>query len=312
MKIRLPRYFPWIFFWLALVGPALGWLGRWFWFFDLFSHFRLQQVGFLLLSLPFLAGWKKQRLLVLTLVMLVLAGKPLLIYWPGPAASGASPAQGPVRVLYANVNVANPHHDTIVSVLMKDKPDVLVISEISAPLYDVLKPHLEEYPYREVVPRNDCFGLGVFSRLPVVSMDIRFLGEARLPSIRCVIGPESQGVVLWATHPVPPMGQREWTWRNEQVKTLVGEIMSDPRPAIVVGDLNMAPWCSWFGMFKAAGLKDSAEGMGLVPTWPFYFPDFMRIPLDHILVSTDIPVLQRDVLSLPGSDHRPVSVLLGL
>ncbi|MFA5260654.1 MAG: endonuclease/exonuclease/phosphatase family protein [Candidatus Omnitrophota bacterium] len=311
---RIPsKYFPWIFFWLALSGPVLGWLGRWSWFFDLFSHFRLQQIGFLVMSLPFLAWWKKRALLALIVIMILIAGTPLLVYWPGSAPSPAgSSATIPVRVIYANVNVANRDYDTIVSVLMKGNPDVLIISEISAPLYEALKPHLKEYPYREAVLRDDCFGLGVFSRLPAVSTDVRFLGEARVPSIRCVIKHDSKEFVLWATHPTPPMGQRVWTWRNDQLKALVREILPDPRPHIVAGDLNMAPWCYWFGMFQTVGLKDSAQGKGIVPTWPFYAPSFLRIPLDHILVSENIPVIRRDILSLPGSDHRPVSVIIGL
>ena len=307
------RYFPWVFFWLALTGPLLGWLGRWFWFFDLFSHFRLQQIGFLVLSLPFLAGWKKVKLFVASLLMILIAGQPLLAYWPGSAnIPKGSSGKTPVRVLYANVNVANSDFDAIVSVLLKNRPDVLVISEISAPLYAALKPYLSQYPERQVVPRDDCFGLAVFSRLPALSMDVRFLGEARLPSIRCVIRQGSQEFVLWATHPVPPMGQQAWAWRNGQVKALMEEIGSDPRPYVVAGDMNMTPWCYGFGMFKTAGLKDSAEGRGMVPTWPFYVPPFLRIPLDHILLSADIPVLDRKVLSLPGSDHRPVSILIRL
>ncbi len=311
---RIPsKYFPWIFFWLALSGPVLGWMGRWFWFFDLFSHFRLQQVGFLVLSLPFFALWRKRVLFAATLLMILLAGTPLVAYVPGsvPLPEGA-PVSSPVRVTYANVNVANVDYDTIAAVLLRDNPDVLVISEISTPLYEALRPYLKEYLFQKVVPRNDCFGLGVFSRVPAVSMDVRYLGEAPVPSIRCVMPQGAKEWVLWATHPTPPMSRKGWAWRNGQLKSLVREIGGDSRPSLVAGDLNMAPWCPWFGMFSAVGLKDSARGKGAVPTWPFYVPAFMRIPLDHILVSQEISVIQRDVLSLPGSDHRAVSVIIGL
>ncbi len=309
---RPSRYFPWMFFYLALAGPALGWLGRWFWFFDLFSHFRVQQVGFLILSLPFLIWWKKNILVVLSVFIILIAGFPLLAYCPGLAPSSEEPPVAhPFRVTYANVNVANLNYDAIVSVLLKDKPDVLVISEISASLHEAMTPYLKEYLFQKVVPRSDCFGLGVFSRVPVKFMDVRFLGEPRLPSIRCVIALGAKECVIWATHPTPPMGKKVWGWRNEQLKILLQEIEADPRPRIVVGDLNMAPWCSWFGMFQtAAGLKDSSQGKGIVPTWPFYLPALLRIPLDHILVSEDFFVIQRDVFSLPGSDHRPLSVVL--
>ena len=42
-----------------------------------------------------------------------------------------------------------------------------------------------------------------------------------------------------------------------------------------------------------SGLKSSASGQNMWGTWPDYFPSFMRIPLDHVLVSNQINVFSK-------------------
>ncbi len=265
----------------------------------------------LIFSIPFLILWKKRLLLVMALAVIFSAGWPLQAYWPKPDSKRAAPARQ-LKIVYANVNVANLRYESIGDFFERETADILVISEISQKLFEALTPILKDYPFREVIPREDCFGLAVFSRLPVKSMQARYLGEAQLPSIKCVIAREPQDIVLWATHPVPPMGQRGWEMRNEQLLILAEEIKGDSRPHIVVGDLNTAPWCYWFDVLLNKTMKDSSLARGIIPTWPAYFPFFLRIPLDHILIGRDIGVLERNVLPVSGSDHHSVSLVIGL
>ena len=78
---------------------------------------------------------------------------------------------------------------------------------------------------------------------------------------------------------------------------------------IVSGDLNLTCYSSGFGDFaRAGGLHDTMRGQGLQPTWPTQWPWFMRIPIDHCLVSPELGVRSRRLGGDIASDHMPVLV----
>lgn len=75
-----------------------------------------------------------------------------------------------------------------------------------------------------------------------------------------------------------------------------------------MGDFNMTPWSPKFRQLVAdSHLRDTVRGFGLQPTWPAGAPQFW-IPIDHVLVSPDILVVDRRVGPDLGSDHYPVIV----
>ena len=98
--------------------------------------------------------------------------------------------------------------------------------------------------------------------------------------------------------------------RNSHLQEIADLISEENCDVILAGDLNAAPWTAVFDKLRAVGLKDSSEGKGLQFTWPSMWLSFMRIPLDHILISKNVVVLERRTLGYNGSDHFPVFVRL--
>jgi endonuclease/exonuclease/phosphatase (EEP) superfamily protein YafD len=75
---------------------------------------------------------------------------------------------------------------------------------------------------------------------------------------------------------------------------------------IFCGDLNMTSWSPAFKHYQAQGeLDDTRGGYGVQPTWPTWMP-LLLVPLDHIWVSKEIRVHNREIGPRVGSDHRPV------
>lgn len=110
-----------------------------------------------------------------------------------------------------------------------------------------------------------------------------------------------------ATHPLPPGGRDYSRWRNDQLEQLPDFIRS-PLPILLLGDLNVTPWNYHFRrLLDRTGLRDSAKGYGVQPTWPSYNP-LLRIPIDHCLHSADIAIVDRRVGQSVSSDHYPVIV----
>lgn len=76
--------------------------------------------------------------------------------------------------------------------------------------------------------------------------------------------------------------------------------------AVVLGDFNASQWSAVMRDFRrGTGLRHSAAGHGLHLTWPTSEP-LLYVPLDHILVSEQLWVLDSRVGPVVGSDHRPV------
>ena len=67
------------------------------------------------------------------------------------------------------MNVKNEDHEALVSFIREADPDVFVLQEINEQWVEGIRSLREEYPYSVVVPLEGYFGIGVWSRLPIVS-----------------------------------------------------------------------------------------------------------------------------------------------
>jgi endonuclease/exonuclease/phosphatase (EEP) superfamily protein YafD len=85
-----------------------------------------------------------------------------------------------------------------------------------------------------------------------------------------------------------------------------------PEPKICVGDLNASLWSPVYLDFaKQTKLTNVRQGFGLLPTWPTFMGfNWLMIPIDHCLVSSDICVVNAQTGERIGSDHLPLIVEL--
>lgn len=136
------------------------------------------------------------------------------------------------------------------------------------------------------------------------------VGTGEVPSILATVetgGAGGSALRAVATHPLPPAGREYSRWRNEQRDALATYGQSS-QPVLLLGDLNTTPWnCHFRRLLKRSGLRNSARGYGVQPTWP-NLPAPLRIPIDHCLHSDEIFVVDRRVGPDVSSDHYPVIV----
>jgi endonuclease/exonuclease/phosphatase (EEP) superfamily protein YafD len=171
-----------------------------------------------------------------------------------------------------------------------------------------LQPVLAGYNYTRQEPRDDNFGIGLYSRLPFTQSQIVYIGEAEVPSVVAEIETTLGKCTLLATHPLPPAGGAYSRWRNDQLAELPNYIRRATSPVLLLGDLNVSPWSSHFRrLLRESGLKDSSQGRGVQPTWPTYNP-LLLIPIDHCLYSPQITIVSKQVGPWDGSDHYPLIV----
>ena len=290
-------------FLVVLLGAMTlaGFLGGAWWLFDVFAHFRLQYATALLLAGPalWLAGSGRRAAFALAVGLVnVSVVAPQLVVWPAAEAAGGET----IRFAFANVHVRNPSSERLLRFLDDVEPDVILLVEVDGRWEKELEVLEATYPYRVVEARGRGYGMGLWSRKPILSHEIAHFVDERLPSIVARL----DGLLVIGTHPLAPGSARRDALRNGQLQAVGERVGSEDGPVVVLGDLNTTPWGYGFRSLMAqSGLKDSSLGRGLQWTWPSWFPP-LAIPIDHALVSQDIEVLNRFTGPNIGSDHFPV------
>lgn len=302
---------PWAWGLLKLSGAVasfatiFGFLGNFSWFFDLFSHFRVQYLlGLLILGIIMWLGSHRKSAVLFLLLSLVNLGVVLPIYF---GRQTIDPHFASLRAMLINVNSSLGDTARVRMVIEAEDPDILVLEEISARWLSDLTWLTNAYPHCLIEPREDNFGIALYSKLPLQNGRIIDISEADVPSIIATVLTEEGNLCVVATHPLPPFGKDYSRLRNGQLEQLP-KFLSSPHPILLLGDLNVTPWNTHFRkLLKETKLRDSTKGFGYQPSWPSHAPLFL-IPLDHCLHSEGIAIFDRRIGKNVSSDHYPLIV----
>jgi endonuclease/exonuclease/phosphatase (EEP) superfamily protein YafD len=287
---------------LAAAMAAAPWLGRVSAKADLAAQFLLQAaVGTAALVVLALLG----RRLVTAAFLAVTLGAQAAWLAPhlGPSGTAAVAAAAPLRVAFFNVWRGNRSLPDVVAWLERERPDVVVIAEYSAEMRRALMPLDALYPLRfDCLTRPGC-DLAVLSRRGgVPDLALPAAAAADLIELAVPLG-DTQLRVLGA-HLTRPVGVGTVWNQLTQVKAVAGAVRDDPRPTILLGDLNAVPWGR---VVHELGERSGLRVVGsLDGTWPAFLPWPLRIPIDHALVSPGVVVTEHRLGPDLGSDHRPI------
>ena len=183
-----------------------------------------------------------------------------------------------------------------------------MVMEINKNWVGALKSLQREYKYHTLLPREDNFGIGVYSKLPITKESVKYFGSTGVPSIILTLKTAQDNLTLIATHPVPPISNSYFVSRNKQLFDIAQYIKTLSGQLILAGDLNTTMWSSHYKQLEESGnLKDARKGFGINATWPSPLGIF-GIPIDHVLVSNEVQVIDLKVGASFGSDHRPLIV----
>jgi endonuclease/exonuclease/phosphatase (EEP) superfamily protein YafD len=284
-----------------------GFLGRRGWFLDLTSHFRVQY--FVLLALAAVCflilgrWWGAAVALAFALVNGVVI-VPRFI----PLARAASNGNA-YRLLLSNVLKRNRSYDQVRRLVAQEQPDMVVLIEPDRAWLEALADLRQDYPYWQVSPRQDAYGIAILSQQAFDSAEVIYLGRAGVPTVVVrlrLTNHHDRLLTVIATHPPPPKGEFHSARRNDQLQALAQFVRQQHDAVLLCGDFNLSPWSPFFfDLLQESGLADSGRGFGIQPTWPAEHY-LLRTPIDHCLVSPHIAVHRRRLGPRMGSDHLPV------
>ena len=207
-----------------------------------------------------------------------------------------------------NVNTRYGDPLRVARAIEEQDPDLLLLEEIDSGWVEKLGGLARSHPYSITEPRDDNFGIGFWSKLPIQKGEIVYIGKADVPSIIAKVDLSGRVLHVFGTHPCPPGGPQYTRWRDEQLELIPATLKRLDPPILVIGDLNITRWSCHFGrLLERTGLRDSALGFGFQPTWPADLP-FLWIPIDHCLYSDGIEIRDRRTGPFVKSDHFPLIV----
>jgi endonuclease/exonuclease/phosphatase (EEP) superfamily protein YafD len=276
---------------------------------QLFSHFKLQYLIISVLLCVALA-LLRQPVYVGGLLLAVGLNASLIIPWY--VADSAPGGDTQLKVLLANILSSNTEHQRLFDLLDAEAPDIVLLQEVSPQWLEALDPLRHIYPYSYAEAREGNFGIALFSRVPLTSVSHVDSPPLGYPTIIATMDVKGAALHLAGTHPMIPLGEKLYSARNEQLASIVQLFADRDGSQVLVGDLNTSMWdIHYRSLEEKTGLRNARTGFGIVPTWPTYMP-FAMIPIDHVLVSDDVGVVEMRSGPRIGSDHLPLIVTIAL
>jgi len=286
---------------VALAGTVCAAFAPRHWIADLAAHFRVQYAVAALLGAAACA-------------FNVAASMPILRRKPGmPATRGLHAAPGvQLRVASVNVFYRNGDSSRVLRLIRNERPDVVVLQEITPSWHRALDALEPDYPHRRFTGDSRSRGVLLLSRWPIERSEFLVSHAGGSFGVSALLSISGRTLRVVGVHACWPMGSARTALRNRQLEQLAELALAEAAPLLIVGDLNVSPFSSSFQrLLEAGGVTSCANGYGWQPTWPSFFPP-AGIQIDHVLASSGITVhgFRRGLLI--GSDHCPISVDIAL
>lgn len=288
-------------------------LGGEYWLVDLVAFFWpvVVLLAVVLLGSTFLVPGKAVRLLAVVAVLASLY--PIFALPPAPEAT----AGNRLRLLTANLLFENRDTASLVALLTREQPDIVVMQETRNRFVEAVRGS-GLYPFESTGTLGENDDKKVFSRYPIreqvqINEAPGTLRLDRHPMRLVIDGPDGP-IVLYAVHPDSPRSLRQWHNRNAYLDLLAASVRREAENAavIVAGDWNTPAYSVFFDrFFERTGYRFARPGWYL-PVTRFWTRAksvvYFGSTIDHVAVSPQLRVTGwrrgRDI----DSNHLPVIV----
>lgn len=287
-------------------GTLLAFAAEDHWRLELLSHFRAQYCWGLFLTTAIFAALRRWYFAAASLATAIVNFALIVPLYFGPPLPAGDPPRS--RIMSLNVYFHNKDYERVLEAVSRENPDILLLLELTPDWARAVDGLRSDYPFSKVAARPDSSGMGLYSRLPIKTLQVYSLAEGRVPTMVAELLAPSGRFALICIHTVSPIAPSNFRYRNRQLDDVAKLAADRAGPVMLIGDLNTTSWSPYFArLVEVSGLRDSRRGFGVQGTWP-WFPLPLRIPIDHCLVSAMIGVYGRHVGDFVGSDHRPIVV----
>jgi hypothetical protein len=195
-----------------------------------------------------------------------------------PAAT-ASPS---IRVSHVSLGNAEGDYNAVIEYLKSVDADLLSFQELTPDWNRQLIDKLSgEFNYIQTVTRLDQYGMGFFSKHPLIDLDTLYFESVPSLAATIAMGDKHLFTVI-SCQVLPPVNQSAFEKIDRQFAFLNQYIKANPGNLMVMGDFHLPPWSAEVQRFRTDGeLRDGRRDMhSRNLDGSMSLP---RIPVEHIL-----------------------------
>lgn len=232
--------------------------------------------------------------------------------WPPEVQQAEGQPEVTLTVAVVNLQFDNPQKEEALQVLREQPADLLLLIEYDEEWQRALQPLKGEYQYRQGVVEEKGLGLMLWSKLPLIDAEVRYLVSDDRPSIFADVEfAAGHRAHFIGVHPTPPGlekrqgdGRHDSRIRDAELMLVADHVAEHPDDDwIVTGDFNDVAWSHTTRLFKRmSGLKDPRIGRGLFSTYHAQYP-VVRFPIDHVFLPGRAKLVRVERFHPAGSDH---------
>lgn len=297
---------------IAGLIPLGGSVGQ---IFEVLASLRAQLMIVLLLCMlpaPFSPPWRMKLLAVSGVFLLLNALFVLPIFLPAGTKPEGTNTYLAFKVMQIRLDGKKPDVQKVLDAVAKENAEIVCIENISSDWMVKFNEQETEHRYRALFPREDEYGICIYSRAPLRGSRRKSLGADKIPIVLTSIHYDYGWFNLVVARLPDPVDGPGLDKRNAQAEALANVVKGLPGRKILVGNFNMTPYSMTFGKMKGiAELQDTRQGIGIQPNW--HWPSdaeldvyFLRFPVDHILVNSQVGTKSRRIGADFGATHRPI------
>ena len=283
-------------------------LSRLWTIFDAASHFTLH---FGIVAVAFLIGYFMPRARVFTGLLLSLLGFIAIgLYAHVTSASPQTigvlqPGERQLSVATFNTSVRNEQAEAVAREVVRLNADVVALIELGSDKRAALTLLKDAYPYQTQCISEKLCHMAIVSKEPIISSEARGVWKGP-PFIRATLGGKFPGYTIIGTHTLRVPHVRG---QFAQLQRLADHVRQYDGKIVVMGDFNATPFSRAMAEFEE---RSGLRRVTAVPSWPGYL-ELPQLAIDHILVSSDMRVLERARIgNRSGSDHYPVALTVAV
>jgi len=248
------------------------------------------------------------RVSVLTGLITLVAAWPFLSFgkYQTPTQAACNPGEC-LTVITANVFEKPEAILALGEIVAAEQPDLVALNETALSFrieqFEATFPDYQRLVSDDGSPRlrRNSKALTFLSRMPVARVQRLSPAPNALRDLMYAdLDGDWAGTRIVITHTMIPISG-EWLQDRNRLIRFAGATAGASERFILMGDFNMTPWSPVFHDLPGRRAGDPR----FTATWPSFFP-VLGIPIDHIMASDDLELVEVKVLESIGSDHYPV------
>ena len=269
----------------------------------------LAAAGFVVILCFFLAPVLRTPMLVTALACFGFQAWQVFPYTPlaSKEIRLAPTSDDQLRLIAANVLMANRDHDAVLSLIRRESPDIIFLMETDQIWVDALGPVLDGYETVLAKPQDNHYGFVFATGLPVVETHILDLGDVDKPTLYAALKDRrDRSFRFVGFHPAPPVPGQDTDTRDAKTAYAARLARKSGVPVVIMGDFTQPAWSHFAQKFKKiGGYLDPRVGRGPLPSFDATHP-ILRLPIDQLYLTPDIALVDYSRGEKIGSDHFPM------